>query len=282
MDRTDCSLLICGATFAGLGAAAAAREAGRNVVVVERSASVGREFIEAMNPGSGWRDPDTDFGRNLKREWLRRNVMEEGGPAHLPALHPLLCHLIKQSGLQVRFLTEIVGVKERDGQYEVMLHDASGCTPLLVREIADTTSERLTVPGRLTVPPRKRLNAYLHHPDPSGASIPAPFDDRMSVVRGRFSSEMIVKVEVDPGDSWLQARQYLHQYWRARPEEWASWTIASVAGCFESDVPTGLSRLGAGWSWQPSEAYSNPLAAIDRGYDMYRKGEVAHDAAKAN
>lgn len=282
MERTKCSLLIGGATFAGLGAALAAREAGRDVVVVERTSSVGREFIEAMNPGSGWRGPVTEFGRSLKEDWIRRNLMEEAGPAHLPALHPMLCLLIKQSGLQIRFLTEIVGVTERDDRYEVLLHDAVGCRPLIAGEILDTTSERLSVPGRLAVPEHKTLNAYLHHPDLGSAGIPAPIDDKMSVVRGRFSSEVVLKMEVDPGDNWLQARQNLHQYWKARPAEWESWTIASVAGCFESDVPQGPSRLGEGWSWHPSEAFSNPLAAMDQGYELYKKAEVAHDAAKAN
>ncbi|TMV48745.1 hypothetical protein FE783_17010 [Paenibacillus mesophilus] len=281
MDRTEYSLLICGATLAGLGAAAAASEAKRDVIVVERTSLVGREFIEAFNPGSGWGKPATDFGRNVRNDWVERNLMEENGPVHLPGLHPVLCLHIKRYGLKVRFLTEIVGIAERDGRYEVLLQDASGCRPMLVGEILDTSTERLTVPGQLVVPGSKRLNAYLHHPDLRNAAIPAPFDESMTVCRGRFPSEVILKVNVAPGADWLEARQRLHRFWQARPAEWASWTIAAVAGTFDSTVPGGLQRLGERWSWLPSEAFANPLSAIDQGYGSYTGTEGKRDAAKA-
>ncbi|TMV45830.1 FAD-binding protein [Paenibacillus mesophilus] len=64
MNRTECSLLVCGATLAGLGAAIAAMEEKRDVIVVERTASVGREFIEAFNPGFGWGPPRGDSAGN--------------------------------------------------------------------------------------------------------------------------------------------------------------------------------------------------------------------------
>lgn len=280
MNRTESSLLICGATLAGLGAAAAAQEAGRDVVVVERTSLVGREFIEAFNPGDGWSEPTTDFARHVRSEWIGRNLMEAGGPVHLPGLHPVLCQFIKQRGIKVRFLTEIVGVTERDGLYEVLLHDASGCRPALVGQILDTSTERLTVPGRLAVPQRKRLNAYLHHPDPRNAVVPPPLDDSMSVCRGRFPSEIILKLDVASGDDWLQARERLHQYWLARPAEWASWTIAAVAGAFEVSVPNEPQQLGERWTWFPSAACSNPLSAIERGYDSYTEREEERDAVK--
>jgi hypothetical protein len=257
----------------------AALKAKRDVIVVERTASVGREFIEAFNPGFGWATPGTEFGQRFRDALIGRNLMEESGPVHLPGLHPVLCLLIKEYGLKVKFLTEIVGVSERDGMYEVLLHDASGCSPVLAETIVDTSTQRLTVPGSLAVPERKRVNAYLHHPDIRNAALPDPIDETMSVCRGRYRSEVILKAAVAPGDDWLQARRKLHQYWRARPAQWASWTIAAMAGEFESDVPRGPHRLGERWSWFPSEALANPLTALDQGYDYYRMAEGMRDAA---
>lgn len=280
MDRTECSLLVCGATLAGLGVAVAALEAKRDVIVVERTASVGREFIEAFNPGFGWGLPATEFGQRFREALIGRNLMEESGPVHLPGVHPVLCLLIKQYGLKVKFLTEIVGVSERGGRYEVLLHDASGCRPVFAERIVDTSTQRLTVPGSLVVPKRKRVNAYLHHSDIRNAAMPDPIDETMSVYRGRFRSEVILKAAVAPEDDWLQARQKLHQYWQARPAQWAPWTIAAVAGEFESDVPGGPHRQGERWIWLPSETLSNPLAAIDQGYDYYRTAEGMRDAAR--
>lgn len=280
MERTaKCSLLICGATFAGLGAALAALEAKRNVIVVERTALVGREFIETFNPGTGWSDPTTELVQSFRNDLITRNLMENNGPVHLPGLHPLLCQLIKQFGLKIKFLTEIVGVAEQDGSYVVHLHDASGSYTLLADEIWDTSSQRLTVPGSLFVPERKRLNAYLHHPDIRNTGIPSPIDDSMSVRCGRFQSEVILKVEVAPEDDLRQARQRLVQFWQNRPEEWASWTIAAIASGFESTVAASSEQLAERWSWLPSEALSNPLSALDQGYVTFKKAVSMHGAA---
>lgn len=282
MRQAKSSLLVCGATFAGLGAAAAALETKRDVVVVERTASVGREFIEAFNPGSGREEPETELAQNLRDDWIRRGLQEGDGPVHLPGLHPVLCLLIRRYGLKVSFLTEIVEVAERNGQYEVLLVDASGYRRMQVDEIADTSSERLTTPGRLYVPRRKWIRAYLHHPAAGQTDLPAPFDGAMSVCRGRFPAEVMLKLSVDPQDDWREARQRLYRLWRNRPAEWSSWTIAATAGTFQSDVPPGPLQLGEAWRWLPSEAFSNPLTAIDRGCNLYRKAVDKCDAAKTS
>ncbi|MEF3303783.1 hypothetical protein [Paenibacillus sp. GYB003] len=279
MNRSTCSLLVCGASFAGIGAAKAALEANRDVIVVERTALPGREFIEAFNPGAGWKPPATEFGLRFREELLGRNLMEEYGPAHLAALHPLLCLLVKRYSIRVRFLTELVDVSRRDGRFEVMLHDASGSHTVVADTILDTSTRRLTTPGSLAASKRKWMRAYLHHPDIRNAPLPEPIDDTMSASRGRFPSEAILRMEIAPDEGPGQARRRLYAYWEARPAPWKLWTIAAIAGEFESDVPQGPFEQGDGWSWLPSEALSNPLNALDAGYDyMNRKAVRMRDA----
>jgi hypothetical protein len=265
MVHKECSLLVCGATFTGLGAAAARARAGETAIVVERTALVGREFIDAINPGRDYRMPQTDLGRKFRNECLKRNLIGEDGPAHLPGLHPLLCSLIKTDGLNVRFLTEIVDIAEQNGKFRALLFDAAGFTTIIADEILDTSSERLTRPGRLFTPPGKRLNAYLHCSSEQPSPLPAPIDDAMSLATGRFPSEIILKLSVPPHANWPEARQRLHQYWASRPAEWAPWTISVSAGTFESDVPRGAQRLAERWTWLPSEGFGNPLEAFDQG-----------------
>lgn len=279
MKYTEHALLICGTTFAGLGAAVAALETNQSVIIVERTALVGREFIDAFNPGRTWGTPETSFGRKFWEDVLARNLLEVEGPVHLPALHPVLCLFIKEYGLNVHFLTEIVEVAEHNGRYLVSLHNASGIHHVIVDEILDTSTQRLTQPGRLFVPTHKRLNAYLHHPAIREAVIPAPMDDSMSIAKGRFHSEIILRVCVPPKYDWQQAKQWLHSYWEARPEEWASWTIAAVAGLFESVVRRGPIRLAKQWTWLPSEGFDHPLEAIDSGYNHLMNTEGLLDEA---
>ncbi len=280
MKQTEYGLLVAGATFAGIGAAAAAAEANRSVVVVERTALVGREFIDAMNPGRGPVSPKTAFARSFRDEALARNIMSEEGLLHLPALHPLLCLRVKEYGVNVRFLTEIVEVIERGGRFRVTLLDASGLHRVTADDILDTTTRRYTVPGNLYAPAHKRLNAYLHHPEIGKAPLPEPIDEAMSIARGRFPSEAILRVCVPPKLDWLQAKQWLYRYWEARPAAWAPWTIAAVAGGFESIVRRGPQRAADGRTWLPSEAYDHPMEAIDAGYGLLAKtGGMRNEAA---
>jgi hypothetical protein len=283
MAQHEYSLLICGATFAGLGAARAAREAGRHVLVIERTASAGKEFVNAFNPGRRWAKPLelSPFAERFRDDLLRRNLLEPGGPVHLPAMHPLLCLLIKESGIDVQFLTEIVDVKERDGRYRVQLINAAGLHEVIADEILDTSSDRATTPGNLQVPEGKRLNAYLYGGD--AASLAVPEGEAVAVVGGRYSSEVILKFAVAPADDWPRARQKLHLYWKERPAAWMPWTIAAIADEFESLIESGVRQVAERWSWLPSEGFDHPLEAIDRGYGFWqvRQQEESRNAAMA-
>lgn len=281
MKYSELDLLICGATMAGLGAAAAATAANRRAVVVERTALAGHEFIETFNPGSGEEGgPRTPVGRKLQEEAVARNAKELCGPFHLPALHPILCKLVKEDGMRVAFLTETVEVLEQDGRYIVSVFDASGLHRIAVNEILDTSSQRLTEPGRLFVPAHRRLNAYLHHPAIHETAIPDPIDDSMSVVAGRYPSEVILRLSVPPKSDWLQARRGLYRYWESRPAEWMPWTIAAVAGAVESVVRRGPQRLADRWTWLPSEGFDHPIEAMDAGYEFVMAAEgIRHAGA---
>ena len=282
MSIPEYDLLVCGATLSGLGAAAAAREAGRKVIVVERMALTGNEFIEAFNPGSERTEPKTEFGIRFRDELAKRGLIGDNGLIHLPALHPVLCLLIDSQSLKVRFLTEIVDVAKQGDTHEVLLHDSSGFQRINAKEILDTTSLRLSTPGRLFQPKRKWINSYLHSPSVGVEPAPAPFDESISVCGGRFPSEVILKLEIPPGGSWQEARRRLYQLWKNRPEEWKSWTIAATASAFENEIPFASEAISDTWFWLPSESYPNPLAAIDEGYAFAQNMGGAERAASAS
>jgi hypothetical protein len=292
MAHNEYDLLICGATFAGLGAAQAAKEAGRSALVIERTAATGKEYVNTFNPGRHWGKPLqlSSFAAAFRDDLLRRNLMEPGGPVHLPAMHPLLCLLIKESALKVQFLTEIVEVTGRDGGYAVRLINAAGLHEVKAREIIDTSSQGLTKPGNLSAPAGKRLNAYLHYAGSNGGAysedlpdLPPSVDGAVSAVRGRYPSEIILRFTVVPTDDWPEARPKLHRYWQARPAAWGEWTIAAVADEFESLVEPGVRRIEERWSWLPSEGCDHPLEALEQGYRFVQLGqrEGSRDAALA-
>ncbi|MBD2847817.1 FAD-dependent oxidoreductase [Paenibacillus sp. IB182496] len=279
MPNHVASLLVCGATFRGLAAAAAAAQAGLDVIVIERSALVGHEYIDAFHPGSRYGAPRTALARAFQADARARNLQEEGGPLHLPALHPLLCALIKRSGLDVRFLTELVGITAGEEIYRIEIADAAGLHELRASRILDTTSTRLSTPGEPAWPDAARLNAYVHggastDGQASPAALPPLFDERLQVRQGRYPAERIVGLELPPTSSWQEARAALYSLWASRPEAWRPWTIAATAGAFEVRPAQTAQRLHERWTWEPSAAADNPLAALDAGARLFGTREA--------
>ncbi|NHN29602.1 hypothetical protein [Paenibacillus agricola] len=279
---THYPLLVCGATFAGLGAAFAAEQP---VLVVERSAGVGQEFIETFNPGSA--DSKlaeiqlSPFEQSLHEELVQRSLMKQGGgPIHLPGAHAVLCKRIQDVGLQVLFLTEIVEVRPLGEGFEVMLYNVSGFQTIRVDRIIDTTSRRFSQPDHLYSPiGAKRISAHLSTDQPEQAAMPIvqPPGDRAQIVQGRFPSERVLTFTVDAEADWPAARHSLQEYWRTRPDSLASWTLAATSSAFGLDVPQGPQELAANWSWLPSEGSLHPLQAFNQGYQAQQSKEVIED-----
>lgn len=282
MQQVSSKLLVCGATFAGIGAALAAQAAGRSVVVIERSALLGGEFIEAFQCRHAEWKPRTDWGQWLYRNMRERGIIgEDGCSVYLAALHSLLCLLVREQRLQVRMMTEIVEVGGGGGQYEVELHDIHGKSVIRVGDILDTTSRRLTCPGQLAVPIAKSLHAYLHHPEGIAWNDGGGRESGLTIATWLRPFQATLQLEVPVEASWPAARQQLHRCWTERPDAWGLWTIAAIAGSFASKVPAGVQRIEAGWSWFPSEAYANPLDALDHGSEFGAKEWGRHAAASS-
>jgi hypothetical protein len=279
---THYPLLVCGATFAGLGAAFAASQ---RVLVVERSAGVGQEFIETFNPGSvdlGFADLRlSPFEQSFHSELVERNLMEQGGgPVHLAGVHAVLCKLIQDAGLEMLFLTEIVEVRSMKEGFEVTLYNVSGFQTIRVDRIIDTTSRRFSQPDHLYMPTgAKRLRAHLSTELQEQAATPIvqQFDERVQIIQGRFPSERIVAFTVDADADWPAARHSLQEYWRARPDSLAPWTLAAVASTFGLNIPQGPQELGVNWTWLPSENALHPLQAFNQGYQVQQSKEGIED-----
>ncbi|MGI2296341.1 hypothetical protein [Paenibacillus sp. GXUN7292] len=259
--------LICGATFSGVGALLASPD---NALIVERTAMVGGEYIEAINPGQpGSLSLSTHFGRNINEELVARNLIEPaGGPLHLPALHPVLCRKLLDAQASILLLTEIVAVKPHERGYEVTICNAAGWQVFTVSNILDTTSRRATCPGERLESVARSLNAYILANDPELA-LPSLEHPSVELVQGRFASEHILKWRIAPEEDWLAARDALVRFWASRPASLQPWTIAATATELEYRVPVGARQLGECWHWLPSAGYDHPLLAMEHGF-VYR------------
>ncbi len=251
------SILAVGGTLTALGLASKDSE---SVIILERSASIGSEYINAHAPGKNWdKTKLSHYGLGLKKELIERNILAEGH-AHIPALSPVLLNRIKNEKLNVLFWTELVEIKQNGNVFEATLFNASGLHKITVEKIIDTTSERLSAPGTKTIN-AKSINALLY----CGEKCPRPLLKEMKIQRGRFASEKYLKVPVKIEDNWPAARKKLLESWQARPKEIESWKMASTASAFSYESTKGPFEVAKNWTHLPSSGYTNPLESLEAG-----------------
>src|SRR5690606_20857551 len=160
--------------------------------------------------------------------------------------------------------------KQGDG-FEAELFDPSGHRVIRARRVIDTTSTRMTKPAQsLQIP--KRINALLHCSTADATAVAPRLDEaEYRLEPGRFVSEAYVSIPAAPQDDWAAAREKLHAFWANRPEALQAWTLATVADQFDRLPPRGPHELEPGWTWLPSAAYTNPLAAMDEALEVIGK-----------
>ncbi|MDF2721326.1 MAG: hypothetical protein K0Q59_1001 [Paenibacillus sp.] len=274
---THVPLLVIGATFAGIGISSAAKRASREALIVEQASLPGQEFIGSYRPGTNWSGAArTQEGNRFLHQLRQRNVLSEHGRLHIPAVMPIVCDYIRQEQLSVKLMTTITHISEFSDGYNVTMLDVSGVHTVVAKQIVDTTARGLFDAGAERRIVRKSINAMLHHPTPEGA-LPEPFDGDVSFVRGRFDSELIVQVAVDPDDDWMTARQKLHRVWSERPERLRPWMIAAVADSFETHTGQGPVSIRPDWFGLPSCAYGNLLEAFEAGMRFVNEKGVEHE-----
>lgn len=256
-------LLVIGATFAGVGISSASKH---NTLIVEQASLPGHEFISSYRPGDNWNSPPrTPSGKRFLEQLVQRNVLDESGLVHIPAVLPILCEYIKNEQLSLLLMTTITNITPHPNGYEVTMSHSSGLQTIIAGQIIDTTLQSLfhseaAQPALVS----KSINAMLHHPEPSGIRLES-FDKRVSFVKGRFHSEWILKVELALDDDWIAARRKLHDIWSGRPEALRPWTIAATADTFELHACKGPAVIRPNWLRLPSCAYSNLLEAFEEG-----------------
>lgn len=273
MSETYWPLVICGATGAGLGIAAAA---GEKALLVERSALIGHEFIASYNPGDGWASPpESAFAQKLQSELLERNLLSAEGLVHLPAMPPVLFRFVRERQQRVMLMTEIIEVSRRGKQWVVTMHNASGLQRIVTDRLIDTTPTAVSLPGWQAPFLSRSINALMAADTDVLANTLLPAStDAASWFQGLMPGEAIVKMSLEGADDWQTARFGLHSWWQREHASFRPWTLAAVADVFEVRTDVEEYRLDERWDWFPSSSYANLLQAFDAGY---RKGCHWHE-----
>lgn len=256
--------LIIGATLTGIGLACNNK---KNSLIIERTASPGSEYVNAFNPGKDWeKETATPEGKKLKNELEERNVLCDG-KAHIPAMAPILCNLIKKEKLNALFWTEITKIEKAEDVFEIEILNASGLQKISAKKIIDTTALRISSPDKSSII-SKSINAILHCEN----EISAFKMKTGKIIDGRFPSEKFFSLPVEISDSWPEARKKLFDSWERRADEIKDCLMASTASEFAYVSEQGPFEIEKNWLHLPSTAYSNPLESFDAGIN-FTQGE---------
>ncbi len=253
--------LIIGASFAGLGLA----HGNPGSVIVESSICLGAEFINAINPGTGWESrPRSDAAAELLLKIKQHGILE-AGKIHIPALAPVICDWSIAKGLKLRLATEILDVKTIGTGFLVTIFDMEGKHEIFTSRIIDTTKGFYNsgFSGKMPEVLGKRLNAILHS---DKGNIQSGKYGGIEIREGFYTSEAIAMFRLNSDCDWAEARRILHSSWNARPSALKEWKIASVATQFDLKMLPGKFKKRNNWIHMPSHAYNNPVEAYDHGY----------------
>ncbi|MCK9251886.1 MAG: hypothetical protein M0P55_03950 [Clostridiales bacterium] len=257
----DYDLVILDASGAALGFAEALQGQYR-VLVLNRTAMVAAEFINAFRPCPGRVTADSPPARSILSGLEQEGFLAFDQVRHYSA-GPLLYHAFSQLTCDQLYETDLLAVEPVPGGYALDIVNRSGMRKIKTRVLVDTREPAL--------PNHRTLNAILVSRDP--AAPPPPDNDAMTFFCETDPNPptCILQLGCTRGETLFAARHRLIESWQQIAMQHPAWRIAAIALAFavipdasapgSIEHPTGLILL-------PSAAFPNLLAAIDAGYRL--------------
>ncbi len=230
-----------------------------DTLVVDRSASVGREYFENYRKCGPGGMLNTEIARQLQRELELR-----GKSGDMLALAPLLYAKLHDLTGRFRLWTEMIDIQRNSAGWRLEIYDVGGQSVLHADELIDCTPECMSNPDfRARNVERYFLNAIVLIPEFGGWE-----NSGFQFRPGRRDGEFFMSLEMALGTDWTEARKLLLEHWQARPDTWKDARICAIARNFDYQVKCDSARLDEHYYYFNSARFANPLAALDYTEDV--------------
>ncbi len=269
MQMFETKLLIFGATAFAAGVC---QEYGGKALLVDGSDLPAAEFTAALRSDGGEGAAcSTGAGAAFQQELRQRGLLPEksGAWPHLPAVHPVVCKYMYQSGARCLFRTAVLSVQRATDGWRVRVFTTGGLREILAQALLDTTSCGVAQPllggGRPAIA-AQFLNAEVLAPN----GVQSIKDGCFSVVPGVRENEGYLRFALPIGTTCAQAHEMLYQAWQHRGKRLADYRISYAAPVLDV-LPAVLQGVG---NWAPSVGFGNVVRAFDAGVQYAQQGEV--------
>jgi len=257
----DYDLVILDASGAALGLAEALQGQYR-VLVLNRTAMVAAEFINAFRPCTGRLSAVSPPARAIL-SGLEQERLLVYDQCRLYSAGPLLHHAFSKLTCDQLYETDLLAAEPAPGGYELEIVNRSGIHKIKTRILVDTRDTALPNP--------RTLNAILVSRDPA---TPTPPDGgAMTFFRETDPTPptAILQLACSRDESLFAARHRLIESWQLIAAQNPAWRIAAIALAFaalpDASSP-GAFKDPSDRVFLPSAAFPNLLAAIDAGYRL--------------
>lgn len=234
------------------------------VLVIERSASIGGEYFDAYKKCNNWDlSLKSATACEFRKEMVSRQIIR-GEQTDFYGLAPLVYFKLKNFTDRIMMMTELVDLKQNGTDFELTLYNQSGRQVIGCDEIIDNSVSCVTSPefGRSKIL-SKKLNAIVYTENLKEAlsgKIPGA-----ELSQGRNEKELILRFKVKNDAGFAEARKQLFAVWDSRPAELADCRISSIAKEFDYEFKETEHQFSENWKYVNPVNYANPLLAIDSG-----------------
>ena len=173
---------------------------------------------------------------------------------------PFLYDMVKNDGISILFMTELLGVDKTQTGYSITLYGAEGEYTITAKKIIDTTEGQSLQPGLRPKIMKKNLSALIYREN-HGEFL--GYNENGVIITDFRDGISLLNMELSPEDSYQTARQKIHDFWVEN--RFDHQTIALISDCFGLALDEKYEKILDQYERLTSACFHSPLEAFCEG-----------------
>lgn len=243
-----------------------------NCMILESSMLIGSEFsaVFRCNPVNINAELSKS-GKDFRDELLRRNLVNEQGRISIIPISGMLSERLVTNNIPVQLMSCIESIDKTEEGYRILYFGMDGYSSVCCKYIIDTTQTGTCHALVKNFNYVKSLSAMLSADAlVNMKEICKVINDNVSVMQGRFETELVFRVYTDKNENYSNARESMFLEWaRISEKELCGLRIASISAFFDYEYENHVDvMVDDDFRWIPSASYHDVLEAFEAGASL--------------